>query len=195
MALTTIAEIKATWLNVESTEHDTRLTALLAQATSRINQICRQPVDGSSTTYDFTGLGCGTLFQLPYTVPIVLTATGVKEELTDSAFTTITDVSVIKRDRIWQAFREDGFSEYAHVRLTLTIGYDGVTYTVPSDIANIACEMVANEFRLTDFAGGGSRLGVDSIGRSEGGTGTTTRYKMMDDVWVKRLRHYTTLEY
>lgn len=200
MALTTIAEIKSTWLAVDGNEHDVRLAALLAQAVSRMNAIANQPLDGTLYNYPLLArsgpatIHRGQWLELPFTVPVQYVSAVAKQNYDDTAYAAVTGITAYNDGAMTQLYRAEGFGNYLSLIITLTIGYDGTMYPVPADLSNIACEIVANEFRLTDYAGGASRIGLAAVVQQEAGTSSTMRLKDMDDVWRARLRPYTRIQ-
>lgn len=195
MALATLSQLKSTWLSVEGTEHDARLTELLAQSVSRMNVIARQPLDGSRIVYERNthSSHVNRLLVLPFTVPVQYVSADAKISYDDAVYSTVDGITTFVENGFTVLYRNQGFHNYINLRLTLDVGYDGVVNAVPPDLTNIACEMTAIEFHMTDYAGTGSRLGLSAINRSEAGTSGTTSFKNMDEVLRLRLRPYTRI--
>lgn len=188
MALTTATKLKASWLNITTTDHDTKLGVLIAQAEAIIKGICKQPIASETVAHDFSGNNLQT-YLLPYTVPVVLTSLQYKENPDDAAWTTATGAIVVKADGVWQVYYENGLT-YSLWRANMTVGYDGTTYTIPKDIENIAEEMTVELFKATDYAGRENRFGVGTLSTTEGGVTQTTQYKSLDQRFRLRLRPY-----
>jgi hypothetical protein len=190
MALTTVNRLKTVWLNDQSSANDTRLAALITQAESIINNICRQPVTGQSVAYDFVGSQNRTHI-LHYTVPVVLASIQSRNNPYDS-WTTITGPVVFSTGGVKSLYKDDSFTDVFY-RANLTVGYDGTTHVVPAALEEICCEMVVDLLKMTDFGGRENRFGVSSIAVNQGGMTQTTVYKDLTTRFRQRLLPYTTM--
>jgi hypothetical protein len=189
MALTTAAKIRGSWLSISDTTQDARLGVLIAQAESIIDGICRQPIAAASVTYDFTSTG-ERVYVLPYTVPVVMSSLQYKTDPSDANWTTVTGAIVTKVDGVWQIYLEGGLTRTYLWRMNATVGYDGVTHTIPKDVENVCEEMTVELFKMTDFSGRDNRLGLRSVASTEGGVMTTTIYRDLNDRFRAKLSRY-----
>ncbi len=103
MALLTVTELKANWLNIGDSSQDTRLQALINQAGAMIDGICKQPVVQATGPYDFIGSHHQTQL-LPYTVTTTLSSLQYKEDVLDAAWTTATGAIIVKADGVYQVY-------------------------------------------------------------------------------------------
>ena len=184
MALTTAEAIRASWLIVDSTTHDTRLGVLIAQATEIMESICKQPLDVTSVERITAGNG-GTLWMVPYTSPVTLTTLKYKNELDDAAWTAVTGAVVVKIDGVQYVYLGGGFTQPWY-QFTLSVGYS----PVPDDLANVCSEMVVELFKMTDYNRGESRFGLNQIGGGEGGITQTTQYRDLTERFARKLSPY-----
>jgi hypothetical protein len=188
MALLTVTELKASWLNIGDSSQDTRLAALINQAGAIIDGICKQPIVQQSGPYDFTGSQYKVQL-LPYTVTTTLSSLQYKEEVTDAAFTTATGAILVRADGVYQVYYDDGLTHPVW-RANVVVGYTDAT--CPYDIKSVCGEMVLELFKNTDFSGRENRLGLQSVASAEGGTTTTTIYKDLTTRFRSRLAPYIT---
>jgi len=186
MALLTVTELKANWLNIGDSSQDTRLQALINQAGAMIDGICKQPIVQATGPYDFIGSN-GQTQLLPYTVTTTLLSLQYKEDVLDAAWTTATGAIIVKADGVYQVYYEDGLT-YPVWRANVTVGYTDAT--CPYDIKSVCGEMVLELFKNTDFSGRENRLGLQSVASAEGGTTTTTIYKDLTARFRSRLAPY-----
>lgn len=186
MALLTVTELKANWLNIGDSSQDTRLQALINQAGAMIDGICKQPIVQATGPYDFIGSHHQTQL-LPYTVTTTLSSLQYKEDVLDAAWTTATGAIIVKADGVYQVYYEDGLT-YPVWRANVTVGYTDAT--CPYDIKSVCGEMVLELFKNTDFSGRENRLGLQSVASAEGGTTTTTIYKDLTTRFRSRLAPY-----
>ena len=186
MALLTVTELKASWLNIGDSSQDTRLAALINQAGAIIDGICKQPIVQQSGPYDFTGSQYKVQL-LPYTVTTTLSSLQYKEEVTDAAFTTATGAILVRADGVYQVYYDDGLTHPVW-RANVVVGYTDAT--CPYDIKSVCGEMVLELFKNTDFSGRENRLGLQSVASAEGGTTTTTIYKDLTTRFRSRLAPY-----
>ena len=122
---------------------------MIAQATSIIKGICKQPVDGEAISFEFAGTRERT-YLLPYTVPLVLSSVQYRGT-PDEAWTTVTGVIAYKTDGVWSLYYEGNFG-IGLWRANLAVGYDGTTHAVPGDLESVCSEMVVELWKNTDFA-------------------------------------------
>ena len=138
MALTTAAAIRASWLDVDSTTHDTRLGVLIDQATAIMESICKQPLDVVAVERVTQGTG-ETLWMIPYTSPVTLSSLKYKSELDDAAWTTVTGAVVQKINGVQYVYLGGGFVQPRY-QFNLSVGYS----SVPNDLVNICSELVVS---------------------------------------------------
>lgn len=188
MSLTTVAELKSTWLNIGDNSQDTRLAFLIGSAGALIKGICKQPIDAEAISLEFIGTGKQTHL-LPYTVPVTLNSLQYKETVDAPTWTTVSGAIIVKAEGVYQLYYENGLSALLW-RANITVGYDGSTYPVPSDVKEVCSEMTVEMFKMTDYGGRESRFGVNSIANAEGGTTQTTQYKDLTARFRQRLSPY-----
>lgn len=186
MALITVTELKANWLNIGDSSQDTRLAALINQAGAIIDGICKQPIVQTTNPYEFIGSN-GQTQLLPYTVTTTLTSLQYKEAVTDSTWTTASGAIIVKADGVYQVYYEDGLT-HPLWRANMTVGYTDTT--CPQDIKSVCGEMVLELFKNSDFSGRENRLGLQSVANSEGGMTMTTIYKDLTTRFRSRLAPY-----
>lgn len=188
MALQTVTEIKTVWLNIGDNSQDTRLLSLIGSVSRIVKGICKQPIDAEILQIDFVGTGKQT-YLLPYTVPVQLVSLQYKTEPTAANWQTATGAIILKIDGVWHLYYEPGLDAVLW-RVNATVGYDDINHAVPSDVKEVAAEMVIELFKMTDYGGRESRFGVNSIANAEGGTTQTTQYRDMTGRFRQRLAPY-----
>ena len=186
MALLTVTELKASWLNIDDSSQDTRLAALINQAGAIIDGICKQPIVQQTGPYDFLGSAYKVQL-LPYSVTTSLSSLQYKEDITDAAWTTASGAILVKADGVYQVYYDDGLTHPVW-RANVTVGYTDAT--CPYDIKSVCGEMVLELFKNTDFSGRENRIGLQSVASAEGGTTTTTIYKDLTTRFRSRLAPY-----
>lgn len=186
MALLTVTELKANWLNIGDSSQDTRLAALINQAGAIIDGICKQPIVQDSSVFEFVGTHEQVQI-LPYTVTTTLTSLQYKEEPDDAAWQTASAGIIVRTEGVYQVYLKDGLT-YPLWRVNTTVGFTDAT--CPYDIKSVCGEMVLELFKNTDFSGRENRFGLQSVASAEGGTTTTTIYKDMTARFKQRLSPY-----
>lgn len=185
MALTTIARIKADYLNIGAgdTTYDTQITNWLAAAESIAKDICGQPLAQETVTHEWTTRG-GTTYVLPYVkVPVTLTSLHYRDEQDDS-YTSITGAVVYKADGMHSIFAPNAFANRWY-KATCAVGY--ISTDAPASLVNVISEMVHEMYKSTDYGGKDNRFGISSVATTEGGTTSTTVLADMSKKFRTRL--------
>jgi hypothetical protein len=186
MALTTKALIKSDWLNIATadTTSDALIDRLIAAVEDEVVSICGQPVEQTSTVWNFTGNGTATV-RTPYTVPHTLTSVEYRDDPSESWTTEATCYAYQVGDS-WHIYNDAVYSR-SFYRATITLGYT----TLPDDIVVCANEMVKELYLTTKFAADVDRFGVASISTGAGGQTVTVALQAMRPKVVERLRRFT----
>ena len=180
--IVTLDEIKTVWLNTTSTEHDTQLNILIAQASSMVKDLCRQPIEQESITLYFNGDNA-TKKDLPYTSDITVTSLAYKVSETETSYTTISSSDYfLERSTL---YLPDTFKE-ARYRLVLEVGYA----TIPSAIVSACSELVVWLYSRTNL-NGSSTIGLLQDAQTSGGMTQTKVYKDLVKDLESRLAPYT----
>lgn len=182
--ITTIANIKANFLNITGSDLDTTLTAYLAQAEELASKIVGQPLVEQSVTRDWHNDMAGMSYFLPYIKNTIVLTSLQYRDLPDESFSTQSGAVLYKSGGLTRIYNPLGYS-YGFYRANLVVGF--TTATAPADLVAVISEMVMEMLKATSLAGGDSRFGVTSLAQGESDVTRTTIYANLRPRFEKML--------
>lgn len=180
----TLDILKSDWLGITNNSEDARATRALTAASKDITTICHQPIEQTSTVYDFAG-NFASDAPIYYTVPVVLTSLQSRffpyESWTTETGTTLYEVNGLKYIHL-----QDGYHRRLY-RATMQVGYT----TIPLDIQTAAYKLAKEYYLQYGNRAGQDRFGLSEVVTDNGVSTTTQRFKDIRAEVVRTLAPYT----
>lgn len=193
MAYLSTAVVKSDWLRIDSSDSsmDTIIGRMVAAAEDEIEGILNQPVEATSLTMYWDGMG-EIEHNLLYTVPV--SATQLRYRLDPSiAWSTAAGTSYAVRSRYYGAslWYAEGFTPFTEYEFTAQVGW--LANNVPADILAAGYELVKELYLETPYAGQAERFGVSGISEGQGGTTFSKSIMRMRPIIAEKLQRYRLL--
>lgn len=186
MALVTKAQVKADLqISASDTTQDVTLDEYIDEVGARIKAYCGQPIEQASVTETFDGNGV-TSVTLGYHPMLTLSALSTRGNIAADWTAVDSSTYTLVNNTIYST---GGFTAgEANYRATFLVGYSASS--VPTDLREIAREMVVVRVRESNLSGQGERrLGYKSVSRSDHPAIATT-YDDLWPRWADRLKPY-----
>lgn len=194
--LTTLADLKANYLNIDvyDTDRDATITQCIAEASAVLKTLCNQPLAEEQTDFYFSGETRNTSIAtqllggsgyatktIPYTVPCTLVGL-YRRMLPSDSWTAEPGAVVYVSDLQSQIYCSAGFG-YTLYKAVLNLGYA----TIPDDLIHAASELAVYIYNETNVSNE-SRAGLASKTITQNNITTTRTYL---DI-IQRLRPIIT---
>jgi hypothetical protein len=198
MALDILAKVRE-YLNIDptDTQYDTFLGNLITDVSSRVEDICQQPIEQTAVYVKellidtvTEGIYKGNQYVvLPYTVPTTVLTVEYSVPFTGvwTSLALHTDYETFYDGYIQKIWFIAGIQERYTYRISCAVGYTGAS--MPATIKDVATEMVAMKFK--ESVVNENILGKTNVASSQSGISSTTTYKSMEAIWKEKLGKYS----
>lgn len=173
-------------IDVEDYSLDDTLTSICEEVTTRIETICRQPIEQvTKSAYRFIGSGT---YEHTFPFSRISTIANVYYRATPvTAWTAVDSGDVVVLSESATVYNDNTWIAGMEYKADIVVGWS----TVPLDIVSVAREMVQIQFMEMGSRGSDARpIGLAAKGESIGGGNVSTSFMEMLPKWEYRLSRY-----
>lgn len=185
--LTSIDSVK-TFLDIDGTEYDDALTALVSSTEKVISNYCNQDLSSGTVTLNFDGNGLYAKYLPNYPINSITSLKKRTSILGSWATVDSDNYALFTANGTAHVYNENGFDKgVSNYQIEYEAGYSDV----PEDLEHVANEIVILTFKNTELQEGAKgRLGIDSIQTNYNGFQATEKYKSEWNNWQRILDKY-----